>query len=107
MIVGGDYRKEREAIDNAAITLDGGRTWTKITGLGGFRSVVSVIPNMPRAWIAVGPSGADVTMDDGATWTPIPGTGYHTFSYDRNRANGWAAGENGRIGRLEVGRRIQ
>jgi len=107
MTVGGDYRKEAEANDNAAITRDGGSSWTKVSGLGGFRSVVTAIPHLPRAWIAVGPSGADVTMDDGATWTPIPGAGYHTFSYDRNRANGWAAGENGRIARLEVGRRIQ
>ena len=107
MTVGGDFRKEGEAIDNAAFTHDGGLTWTKVTGLGGFRSVVTAVPNMPRAWIAVGPSGADVTRDDGATWTPIPGEGYHTFSYDKNRANAWAAGEKGRIGRLEVGRRIQ
>jgi hypothetical protein len=48
-----------------------------------------------------------MTHDDGATWRPIAGEGYDTFSYDRNRANAWAAGSNGRIARLEVGRRIQ
>ena len=30
MTVGGDYRKEQEAVDNAAVTADGGATWTPI-----------------------------------------------------------------------------
>ena len=44
IVVGGDYRKESEAIDNAAITNDGGRTWTAMKGLSGFRSVVTYLP---------------------------------------------------------------
>src|SRR5678816_1952516 len=41
VIVGGDYTKEKEAVENVAITNDGGATWTLGSGLSGFRSVVA------------------------------------------------------------------
>ena len=46
VVVGGDYSKEGEAVDNAAFTSDGGVTWTlvKARGLSGFRSVVAWVP---------------------------------------------------------------
>ena len=44
IVVGGDYQKEREAIDNAAITSDGGKTWQLVKGLSGYRSVVAHRP---------------------------------------------------------------
>jgi photosystem II stability/assembly factor-like uncharacterized protein len=100
IVVGGDYRKEGEAIDNAAITSDGGRTWTAVKGLSGFRSVVTYLPGTNTV-LAVGPQGADVSNDDGRTWTPLPGaTGLHTFSVARSGSGGWGAGENGKIFRL-------
>lgn len=102
IVVGGDYRKENEAIDNAAITSDGGRTWTKVTGLSGFRSVVSYLPGASTpTLIAVGPQGADQSTDDGRTWTPLAGTsGLHTFAVAKQGRAGWGAGEKGRIMRL-------
>jgi photosystem II stability/assembly factor-like uncharacterized protein len=102
IVVGGDYRKENEAIDNAAITNDGGRTWTKVTGLSGFRSVVSYLPGASTlTLIAVGPQGADHSTDDGRTWTPLAGSsGLHTFAFAKQGRAGWGAGENGRITRL-------
>lgn len=100
MTVGGDYRTEKNAIDNAAATADGGVTWTPVKGLGGFRSVVARVPGSKASWIAVGPSGTDVSDDDGRTWRPIEGGGYHTFSFARGRKTGWGAGEGGAIGKL-------
>ena len=102
IVVGGDYRKENEAIDNAAITNDGGRTWTKVTGLSGFRSVASYLPGAPTpTLIAVGPQGADQSIDDGRTWTPLPGSsGLHTFAFAKRGRAGWGAGEKDRIMRL-------
>jgi photosystem II stability/assembly factor-like uncharacterized protein len=101
IVVGGDYRKEGEAVDNAAITSDGGRTWTAVKGLSGFRSVVSYLPGAASTALAVGPQGADISTDDGRTWTPLPGaTGLHTFAVARRGNTGWGAGENGRIFRL-------
>ena len=100
MIAGGDYRKEQEAADNAAVTADGGVSWKAITGLGGFRSAVAHVPGSRASWIAVGPQGADITTDDGRTWTPIEGAGYHAFSFARTGKAGWGVGEGGRIAKL-------
>jgi photosystem II stability/assembly factor-like uncharacterized protein len=100
IVVGGDYRKESEAIDNAAITSDGGRTWTALKGLTGFRSVVTYLPSSSTV-IALGPQGADLSFDDGKTWQPLTGApGLHTFSAARRGRAAWGAGENGRIMRL-------
>ena len=51
VVVGGDYAREGQAVDNVAVTADGGVTWTLVPGSGdaksplsGFRSVVAYIP---------------------------------------------------------------
>ena len=100
VIAGGDYRKEREAVDNLAVTNDGGVTWKLVQGLSGFRSVVAYVPGT-KTLIAIGPSGGDYSTDDGQTWKPIDGPGFDTFSFVRDRSLGWGAGANGAIGRLE------
>lgn len=100
IVVGGDYSKEDDAINNVAVTSDGGVTWTLVLGLGGFRSVVTPLPGgTGRRWLALGPSGADRTEDDGRTWTPVevPVRGLHTFSLARAGVIGWAAGGRGQI----------
>jgi photosystem II stability/assembly factor-like uncharacterized protein len=102
LTVGGDYRRENDAFDNAAATADGGRTWTPVMGLGGFRSVVAFVPRSKASWIAVGPQGADWSDDDGRTWTAIPGEGYHAFAFSPSGKVGWGVGENGRVGALRV-----
>jgi photosystem II stability/assembly factor-like uncharacterized protein len=100
VIAGGDYRKEQEAVDNLAITNDGGITWTLAKGLSGFRSVVAYVPNT-KTLVALGPSGGDYSTDDGRTWKPIDGPGFDTFSFVPRKSTGWGAGANGAIGRLE------
>lgn len=101
IVVGGNYRKEAEAVDNAAATSDGGKTWTPIKGLSGFRSVVTYLPRAATAsLVAVGPSGTDFSSDDGRTWTPIAGDGFHAFSAAPGGSTGWAVGEGGRIAQL-------
>lgn len=98
IVVGGDYRKESEAVDNAAITSDGGKTWTAVKGLSGFRSVVTYLTGAANTLIAVGPQGADVSTNDGRTWSPLTGaTGLHAFAVSRRGNVGWGAGENGRV----------
>jgi photosystem II stability/assembly factor-like uncharacterized protein len=107
VIVGGDYKNEAGAVDNVAITSDGGETWTlvKDKALSGFRSVVAYAPRKDsRTLVAVGPSGSDLSTDDGRTWrpiTPAEGGGFHTFSFAPGGKAGWAAGEKGRIARLD------
>jgi photosystem II stability/assembly factor-like uncharacterized protein len=100
VIVGGDYAREAEAVDNAAVTRDGGRTWTLVKGLGGFRSVVAHVPGTRATWIAIGPQGSDISIDDARTWAPVDGPGFDTFSFVKGKPMGWAAGARGAIGRL-------
>ena len=89
IVVGGDYRKESEAVDNAAITSDGGKTWTAVKGLSGFRSVVTYLPGAATTLVAIGPQGADLSTDDGRTWSPLAGaTGLHTFAVNRQSLPG-------------------
>jgi len=99
VIGGGDYRKEQEAVDNLAVTRDGGVTWTLVKGLSGFRSVVTYVPGT-KMLVALGPSGGDYSTDDGQTWKQIDGPGFDTFSFVPRKAIGWGAGANGRIGKL-------
>jgi len=99
VVAGGDYRKEQEAVDNLAVTSDGGVTWTLVKGLSGFRSVVAYVPGT-KTLIALGPSGGDYSTDEGKTWQPINGPGFDTFSFAPGRSIGWGAGANGKIGKL-------
>jgi photosystem II stability/assembly factor-like uncharacterized protein len=101
VIVGGDYTKEKEALNNLALTSDGGVTWTLAKGLNGFRSAVAYVPGMKTpTLVAVGPSGADYSVDDGLTWTQLDGPGFDTLSFVRNQHVAWAAGARGSLGRL-------
>ena len=98
VVVGGDYSKETEAVDNSAVTKDGGKTWTLVKGLTGFRSVVAYVPGQKTTLLAVGPQGSDVSIDDGQTWTKVEGPGFDTFSFVPGAAVGWGAGARGTIG---------
>jgi photosystem II stability/assembly factor-like uncharacterized protein len=107
VVVGGNYRKETEASNNIAVTSDGGATWALVRnrGLSGFRSVVAWMPSAgERAFIAIGPSGADWSTDDGQSWTPLPSEGFDTVSFAPHTLVGWAAGQGGRISKLSVTR---
>jgi photosystem II stability/assembly factor-like uncharacterized protein len=108
VVVGGDYSKEKEAVDNVATTSDGGRTWTlvKDRGLSGFRSVVKYVPGTKMSLVAVGPQGADTSEDDGRTWTPLaspaPIPGFDTLSFAPGKNTGWASGARGALAKLVV-----
>ena len=102
IVVGGDYRKEAEAVDNAAISDDGGATWTAVKGLSGFRSAVAAVPGTRSSFIAIGPSGSDYSGDDGRTWTPLGGPGFHAFSFAPSGGVGFAVGENGTVAKLAL-----
>lgn len=100
IVVGGDYQKEREAIDHLAISRDGGRTWTlvKNSGLNEFRSAVTWIGK--EKLLTVGPSGSDASLNDGAGWSRVGAEGFHAFSFSRRGGVGWAVGEKGQIAKF-------
>ncbi len=102
IVVGGDYKAEGAAVDNAAVTADGGLTWTVVKGLGGFRSAVGYVAAAgggKEVVVAVGPTGSDSSSDGGRTWTPLSGLGFHTLSVVRGTRTVWAAGDKGAVAR--------
>ena len=97
IVVGGDYKLESAALDNLAITSDGGATWTPRKGLTGLRSAVAFLDRAGASILAVGPGGADISRDRGATWARLEGPGLHTFSIAKRGTAGFGAGERGSI----------
>ena len=103
VVVGGDYKSERNAVENVAVTKDGGITWSLVSdhGLSGYRSVVAWMPGKPQDVLALGPSGADISADAGATWMPVA-QGFDTLSFAPRSRTGWAAGDQGRIAKVTI-----
>jgi hypothetical protein len=101
IVVGGDYRKEKEAADNIALTTDGGSTWDLVTsnGLSGFRSAVTYVGK--NTVIAVGPSGTDVSTDGGKSWKQTDTLGFHALSSLKNGKALWGVGEKGRVAKFK------
>jgi photosystem II stability/assembly factor-like uncharacterized protein len=102
IVAGGDYKAESAISDNAAVTSDGGVTWTLARGLSGFRSVVAYQPGSASTIVAVGPRGTDVSRDAGRTWTALAGPGFHAFSFARGGGSGFGVGEKGAAGLLSA-----
>ncbi len=92
IIVGGDYKKPKEATATAAITRDGGKTWTAVEGALPFRSCVVWAKDR---WIAVGTLGSHSSRD-GMIWKELDGENWNAASFTK-AGIGWVAGPKGRI----------
>jgi photosystem II stability/assembly factor-like uncharacterized protein len=97
MIVGGDYRKPNDFGATAAITTDGGKTWTLIDRPFSFRSCVAWAKDR---WVVVGTSGSNFSKDDGATWKPLDQENYNSVGFT-STGEGWAIGSKGRIAKFK------
>ncbi|MEV6016762.1 oxidoreductase [Streptomyces sp. f51] len=99
--VGGDYRADQASPRAAAVTPDGGRTWTTADRPPpAYRSGVTWLPHSRTAALAVGPTGTDLTTDGGRTWRTLDTGSYDTVDCTPDLGC-WASGEKGRIARLE------
>jgi photosystem II stability/assembly factor-like uncharacterized protein len=96
MIVGGDYRKPNDSAGTAAMTTDGGKTWTPIDRPFAFRSGVAWAKDR---WVAVGTSGSNFSLDNGATWKPLDHQNYNSVGFT-STGEGWAVGPSGRIAKF-------
>ncbi|MGK0186778.1 MAG: photosystem II stability/assembly factor-like uncharacterized protein [Verrucomicrobiales bacterium] len=107
LAVGGDYTKEATGDRNALSTSDGGNSWSLLeskadgdSSVFSFRSCVRYVQDSNLV-IAVGPNGCDLSRDEGMTWASFGDQGFHTFSAGGTLDAIWAAGADGRIGRLK------
>ncbi|WP_406175955.1 WD40/YVTN/BNR-like repeat-containing protein [Streptomyces sp. NBC_00996] len=101
LAVGGDYRADQASPQAAALTPDGGRTWTSATQPPpAYRSGLTWLPHSRTAALAVGPTGTDLTTDGGRTWRTVDTGSYDTVDCTPDLGC-WASGEKGRVARLE------
>ncbi|MCW8379019.1 WD40/YVTN/BNR-like repeat-containing protein [Streptomyces justiciae] len=101
LAVGGDYRADQASPQAGAVTGDGGRSWQPAaTPPPAYRSGVAWLPHSRTAALAVGPTGTDLTTDGGRTWRTVDTGSYDTVDCTPDLGC-WAAGEKGRVARLE------
>lgn len=101
LAVGGDYRADQASPQAAALTPDGGRTWTPAAQPPpAYRSGVTWLPHSRTSALAVGPTGTDLTTDGGRTWRTLDTGSYDTVDCAPDLGC-WASGEQGRVARLE------
>ncbi|HXI95259.1 MAG TPA: hypothetical protein VNG04_03975 [Candidatus Acidoferrum sp.] len=99
MALGGRLLKPDDRSDSvAAVTGDGGKTWT-LAHRPTFSGAVygsTMVPGMPGAVVAAGPKGLDWTADDGRSWTTLSTSAYWAVACSSSHAC-WAVGPQGRI----------
>ncbi|MFE9811644.1 WD40/YVTN/BNR-like repeat-containing protein [Streptomyces sp. NPDC005548] len=101
LAVGGDYRADQASPRAAAVTADGGRSWTTADRPPpAYRSGVTWLPHSRTSALAVGPTGTDLTTDGGRTWHTLDSGSYDTVDCTPDLGC-WASGEKGRVARLE------
>lgn len=101
LAVGGDFRPGQASPDAAARTADAGRTWRPAGAPPpAYRSGVAWLPHSRTAALAVGPTGTDLTTDAGRSWRTVDTGSYDTVDCTPDHGC-WAAGEKGRVARLE------
>ncbi|MGB9121358.1 MAG: hypothetical protein WCE73_12115 [Candidatus Angelobacter sp.] len=97
--VGGDYKEPKKVGNVAAVTHDGGKTWTLAQKFpSGYRSSVAVVPKAGVKGLflfAVGSNGLDISDDGGANWKPMNEGNFNSLSPLIGRA--WAVGPSGLI----------
>ncbi|HEY2116690.1 MAG TPA: hypothetical protein VGJ51_16460 [Candidatus Angelobacter sp.] len=92
--VGGDYKEPTKGDKTAAITHDGGKTWTLASkSPQGYRSAVALAT--AHVLLAVGTSGTSNSIDAGKTWGSWFTEDLNAVALSGNR--GWAVGSSGKI----------
>jgi photosystem II stability/assembly factor-like uncharacterized protein len=98
--VGGDYQQSTASVENLLLSDDGGRRW-RVAPSAGLTGVQYGVAYGGGPWfVAVGPGGSALSRDAGSSWNGLTGPGYNTVSCAQRIC--WAAGVEGRIGRLAI-----
>jgi len=105
MALGGRIANPDDRSDSvAAVTSDGGATWTLVhrPNFSGAVYGAAVVPGMPGYVVAAGPKGLDWTGNDGSSWTALSRSAYWAVECS-SRHTCWAVGPGGRITRVTIG----
>ena len=98
--VGGDYRTPDSTRASAAVTRDGGKTWSAASGMpSGYRSGAALSDRSLA--LAVGTNGSDVSYDSGTTWTPFDKAGFNSVQISPG-GTAFAVGDRGVVARLDT-----
>ena len=100
--VGGDYERPDATVVTLIRTVDGGKSWTAITGdnLLGHKACVQYLGD--KAYLVVGRTGVLWSKDDGEHWEVLTKDPYYTIAYDTLSQVGYIAGPEGRAARVEL-----
>jgi photosystem II stability/assembly factor-like uncharacterized protein len=101
--LGGRIGAPADTSNHAAVTRDGGRTWTR-AGRPPFAGAVygaAWVPGTRRTVAAAGPGGLALSRDAGATWRPVDERAFWAVAFASPSA-GWAVGPGGRVVRLRL-----
>lgn len=103
IVVGGIYDQPEINTNVAAYTSDGGKNWISAEKMpAAYRSCVQFVSDEKRNFVlAIGKTGCDFSADGGKTWEFLSDVGYYTFRVVPGQAAGFAAGNNGRIAKVE------
>ncbi|HET9054563.1 MAG TPA: sialidase family protein, partial [Cyclobacteriaceae bacterium] len=99
VVVGGDFEAATIAVQNCAISKDGGNTW-KAPDIPpqGYRSCVEFVTK--KRLITCGTTGVDISEDGGMNWKLISSEGFHVCRKAKNGKMIFLAGKDGRIAKL-------
>jgi photosystem II stability/assembly factor-like uncharacterized protein len=101
MIVGGIYDQPEINTNCAAYTFDGGKKWLPaVTMPNEYRSCVQQVSGKKSFAFATGKTGCDFSFDNGINWQFLNNTGFYTFRVVPGQLQGFAAGGDGKISKV-------
>jgi photosystem II stability/assembly factor-like uncharacterized protein len=99
VIVGGDFKNDKDTKGNCILSKDYGKTWQHPqTPPHGYRSCVTFINN--KQLITCGTPGIDISNDGGMNWTLISPESFHVCQKAKQGNAIFLAGKDGRIAKL-------
>jgi photosystem II stability/assembly factor-like uncharacterized protein len=93
--VGGDYKNDKEKVQNVAITHDAGKTWEFLAAAqpDGLKESGWMLPN--KSLLLVGTSGTSLLEEDEPKWKAIDNESFHSISCFKDAC--WAIGGKGNL----------
>ncbi|HAU51881.1 MULTISPECIES: WD40/YVTN/BNR-like repeat-containing protein [Sphingobacterium] len=101
IVVGGDYKADKNKDKNSLLTNDGGKTWSAPqTAPAGFKSAVIYLSK--KQLISTGTSGTDLSNDGGKNWTPIGKESFNAVQKAKKGRAIFLVGDKGKIANLAL-----